>query len=519
MFRAPFRRFAYRAVVVSAIAAAATILPGSSVATRRAWMTYAGTAQHDAQAPVRSQHIYGILWSTPVDLQPQYSGTILYIHYGSPLVTLANTVIVTVKTGQYDGFRVEGRRATNGGLLWAQATDYSLPYHGWVPPCGPTLTPSNTVVVPAAGGTVLVISNPDSTSPTVTRAAFFGIGAYDANPGAFDSAVRISTPITCDRLGNLYFGFVVTDVNPANLTSGLARISAGGVGSWTTASAAANDPAIRKVVYNCTPALSRDNSTVYVAVNENDWPGFGAGYLVGVNSQTLAPISRVRVKDVLYPDNDAILPDDGTAAPTVGPDGDVYLGVLENPFGYNHLRGWMLHFNSALTQTLIPGAFGWDDAASIVPPNAVPSYHGSSPYLLLTKYNNYAEGGGDGVNKIAVLDPRASMIDPISGASVMQEILTIAGPTPDPGNRSPDRPDAVREWCINTAAVDYLGKCALVNNEDGVLYRWDFTTNTLSESVVLTPGIGEAYTPTIVGPDGTVYAINNATLFAVGNVN
>jgi hypothetical protein len=34
--------------------------------------------------------------------------------------------------------------------------------------------------------------------------------------------------------------------------------------------------------------------------------------------------------------------------------------------------------------------------------------------------------------------------------------------------------------------------------------------------VRLTSGIGEAYTPTVVGPDGTVYAINNATLFAVG---
>ena len=55
-----------------------------------------------------------------------------------------------------------------------------------------------------------------------------------------------------------------------------------------------------------------------------------------------------------------------------------------------------------------------------------------------------------------------------------------------------------------------------VNNEDGKLYRWDFVTNTLSETITLTTGIGEAYTPTIIGSDGTVYAINDATLFAVG---
>ncbi len=75
----------------------------------------------------------------------------------------------------------------------------------------------------------------------------------------------------------------------------------------------------------------------------------------------------------------------------------------------------------------------------------------------------------------------------------------------------------MREWCINTAVVDPITKSVLVvNSEDGKLYRWDLTSNALTRSVTLTPGIGEAYTPTFIGADGTVYAINNGILFAVG---
>jgi hypothetical protein len=218
--------------------------------------------------------------------------------------------------------------------------------------------------------------------------------------------------------------------------------------------------------------------------------------------------------DVKNTSNRANLIDSGTASPTVGPNGDVYIGVLESPFSNSH--GWLLHYNSTLTTAKPAGAFGWDDTASIVPRSMVPQYTqamSTSPYLIMTKYNNYAGTGGDGVNKLAILDPYLTHVDSASGATVMNEVETIAGVTPDPD--FPTLPGAVREWCINAAAIDPYTDSVIANSEDGRLYRWDLSTNTFSESITLTTATGEAYTPTLIGPDGTVYAINDAHLFAV----
>ena len=98
---------------------------------------------------------------------------------------------------------------------------------------------------------------------------------------------------------------------------------------------------------NCAPAISLDGSVVYVAIHDSS----EVGYLVGLNSTTLAPLYKVRLKDPKS-GNDAWIADYSTASPTVGPDGEVYYGVLESPFPQNNDRGWMLHFNSTLTVTL-----------------------------------------------------------------------------------------------------------------------------------------------------------------------
>jgi hypothetical protein len=502
-------------------AAVAVIFASLCLATpvQAQWNSYAHDSEHSAQSQTASQGLSRIHWQTPVDLNPRYSGNDLLIHYGSPLVTAANTIIVPVKTGARDGFRVDAHDGNNNGsLLWSQTTDYDLPAHGWTPVFGPVLTSAPRLYFPGAAGTVYYRDSPDAGTGSQVQLAFYGLSQYLATARtrrAFQASVQINTPLTSDSAGNIYFGFVVVpnrimwplyDSSGNQLSSGIARISAGGQGTWTPVTTAAADSGMIEVVQNCAPAISNDGGVLYVAVSDG-----GAGYLVALNSATLAPIARVRLKD---PESglDAILSDNGSASPTVGTDGDVYYGVLENPCcAENHDRGWLLHFNSALAQSKIPGAFGWDDTAALVPARMVPSYTGSSSYLLMTKYNNYAGAGGNGLNKIAILDPNATETDPVTGVTVMNEVLTILSPTPNPSL------PGFTEWCINSAAVDPATKSVFANNEDGILYRWDLTTNTLSQKVVLTAGVGEAYTPTVVAVDGTVLAINNAILFVVGN--
>jgi hypothetical protein len=471
------------------------------------WNTYGHDAQHSGISEVPAQNYDIIRWQTPVDLDPAYtSGGDILIHYGSPLVTPENTVVVPVKTGRSGGFRVEALSGVDGSVKWMQPTDYRLPPTGaWTPSYAPALSADNRLYFAGAGGTVYVIDSPDDNGAKISeQLVFYGAEFYDHS---YDSRVFINTPITSDSAGNIYFGFIVNGPTSANLESGVARIDAKGNGTWRAAHTIAGVPnPSAKVVMNSAPALSNDGGTLYVAIN-----GISPGYLASVDSTTLAPLHRVELHDPRPPFRNASLSDSGTASPTVGPDGDVYFGIIDE-----RSIGFLLHFSADLSQARIPGGFGWDDTVSIVPREMVPSYTGSSSYLVFSKYNNYADTGGDGVNKVAILDPNASQLDSHGrNLQVMREVLTITGVTPDPHFPPPRWPNAVREWCINAAAVDPATNSVIVNSEDGRLYRWDLTTNTFTQSITLTEATGEAYTSTVIGVDGTAYATNNAHLFAI----
>src|SRR5262245_25289742 len=85
------------------------------------WSTHAGNPHHTALSTVAAQPLETVRWSTPVDVAPP-SGEIL-VHYGSPLITPANTVIVPVEAGG-GGFMVKALNARDGSPIWSQTSDY-----------------------------------------------------------------------------------------------------------------------------------------------------------------------------------------------------------------------------------------------------------------------------------------------------------------------------------------------------------------------------------------------------------
>jgi len=602
------------------------------------WNNFGGNAQHTDIASVPAQPIDQLLWSTPLDLNPWGA-----VHYGDPVFTGNNTVIVPIKV-TWDGttqgatnFYEEGINDVTGAVLWSTAptgsitaasntspivitspnnglstgdvvtiggvlgntavnatysnptwtitvltpntfslngsmgngtytgggtwefttassssTSYIEPQYNWLPPNQAVYDPvTNRAYFPGPGGTIDYISNPDTSRGVVTpvQEAFYGTSNYTANESAYNSSIYINTPLTVDTLGNVYFGYEVTGSNPSGITEGgIARISASGAVAYELAFAAAasdgqtpTDDGNWTAAMGSAPALSNNGSVLYLGVDDGGYSLSGGeynSYLVGLNSTTLAPVYSVRLLDptsgsgvpssgVQTTGNGAGVIDVSSASPMVAPDGSVFFGVFGS--NYNGSRGFLLHFAGNLATEYTPGAFGWDDTASIIPTSMVPSYTGTSSYLILSKYNNYANAevgepyGGNGVDQIAILDPYATQPDPNYDPQpngqvmpVMKEIMTYASPSPDLNNVNGGDPNAVREWCTNGTAVDPATDSVFVNNEDGYTYEWNLGTGTITNAVEITLGYGVPYTPTALSPNGEAFSDNGGTLFALG---
>src|SRR6516165_4695031 len=182
---------------------AATFVAAQSRAQTGGWLTHSHDAQHTGVSAIGSQPLTKIHWHTPVDLAlPQ--GEIL-IHYGSPLVTPANTVIIPIKTGA-DTFKIGARSGATGAHLWSLATSYTAPSSAsFLPGIGPTMG-GGQLYVPDSAGRVLVRATPDLPTGKTSHLIFYGQKNYASNPTVYQQNVQINTPLTTDAAGNLYFG-------------------------------------------------------------------------------------------------------------------------------------------------------------------------------------------------------------------------------------------------------------------------------------------------------------------------
>jgi outer membrane protein assembly factor BamB len=149
-----------------------------SPAQSRAWPSHSHDAQHTGVSGVASQPLSKIHWKQRADFAAP-AGEI-FIHYGSPLITAANTVIVPVKTGA-DTFRVVAHNGATGEIVWRQTTGYRAPFAAFLPGMGPTLV-GKRLFIPDSGGRVMVRQNPDLATGAIGELYFYGQKNFQADP-------------------------------------------------------------------------------------------------------------------------------------------------------------------------------------------------------------------------------------------------------------------------------------------------------------------------------------------------
>src|SRR5882672_4342152 len=166
--------------------------------SQHAWSqpaTFAGDAQHTGLSSVPAQALNAIRWSTVID--PFSSGA--NSHYGGPVITASNTVIVSVRTST--SVQLSAFEGATGRLKYTVPTDYLRPSVAWSAVYQPVIAPgpSGTRLYYAGpGGTLYFIENIDSDTPStpVQQCFYADLATYNANSTNYNRAIFIVTPLT-----------------------------------------------------------------------------------------------------------------------------------------------------------------------------------------------------------------------------------------------------------------------------------------------------------------------------------
>lgn len=425
----------------------------------------------------------------------------------------------------------------------------------------------NFVYVPGAGGTVFKVRK--SNGNVVTR-----YNPFSSGQGLSDNTFVIS-PISVDAEGNIYYTAIKMRRNDPwfgdPINSWLVRIKPNGDirkerftdlvigatpenepcevgfpdnGEPLPPSPDAVAPTFRcgpvRPAINAAPAIGPDGTIVIVARNH---VVSRYGYIVALNPNlstkwvastrhilndgcniTLPPNGspggcRVGTTTGFDPETNSLpsgrVNDNSTSSPVIAPDGSVIYGSQTR---YNYGQGHLLRYSST-GQFIAAYQFGWDVTPAI--------YKHNGTYSIITKENRYNIGSYCALpsvcppdrNATTPNDPEAYYITQLSpNMTVEWQYKNTNTQTctrnPDNSITCVDDTPFSFEWCVNGVAVDQNG-VVYANAEDGNVYAIN-QGGTLKRRLFLKNALRSAYTPTVLGSDGKIYAQQNGELFVVG---
>ena len=117
----------------------------------------------------------------------------------------------------------------------------------------------------------MVRTTADTATSTTNRFVFYTtLADYTTNAAAY-APIKINTPLTADRSGNIYFGYEVTGSVPANVanlgTGGIVKINGTtGKAIFASVQSMGIDGSLSRSAMNAAPALSASEGSVYVAL-------------------------------------------------------------------------------------------------------------------------------------------------------------------------------------------------------------------------------------------------------------
>jgi outer membrane protein assembly factor BamB len=482
------------------------------------WLQWGRNPQHNGASSaigvIPGTQLADITYDPFVAQMQAESGGELLAHYQVPLID-GDMVFLEYKTGVYTSCNPVGsgqpypcgpdawngeiwnERAyswQNGSLVetWNYQSDWkpepnsnaggrnekTFGLSGWEPVFHAAVG-NGFVYVPGASGSIHKVRETDGT----VIADFLPFGTY--------TNVFVSSPLTLDAAGNLYYNVLALDnefpwtAEPRG--SWLVKISPQGFITKATYASLVPDQiqmcvggltpcGLQRAALNVAPVLSPDGQTIYT-VSRAQFFSWSA-YLIAASTKDLSAKWDTYLFGKVRPGEAAYVFDLASSSPTVAPDGSILFGTLSS------VDGFMMKF-SPEGKYLAAFNFGWDSTPAI--------YAHDGTYSVILKDNLY---GNSGPYFIAQLNA-----DMVEEWSFRNDSIDV------------DHPHGY-EWCVNAPAVDANGT-VYANSEDGNVYVID-QTGKLKGKMFLRTSIEAAYTPVALGPDGKIYTENDGDVFVLG---